>query len=108
MSVGLRIADKKQSYKRYIFKIFGFGLLADFIGSAFILLMMIVFSVGRRGDEWYLTLPALLISAAMIFILNYRFTFRQLDKPLRWKLALSFAMATAPYTFFVPTSWVSG
>ncbi len=102
----LKIADKKQWYKRYILKIYGFGMLADIIGAAYMLLLMIKFGVGSYGDELYLTIPALLISAALIFILNYFITFRKIDKLIRLKLSLTFTIATAPYTFLVPSSWI--
>lgn len=100
----LKIADKKQWYKRYIVNVFTFGMLSDIIGSAYMLLMMTVFRVGRMGDEPYLTFPALIISAALIFVLNYFITFKDLDRNRRNKLAMTFAVVTAPYTFLVPSS----
>ncbi|MBQ8623986.1 MAG: hypothetical protein IJ424_06430 [Oscillospiraceae bacterium] len=102
----LKIASKKQWYVKHIFKIFLFGLLSDVIGSAYMLFLVVVFEVGRMGDELYLTLPALLISAVMIFVFNYFVTFKKADRPLRIKFALIFAIATAPYTFLVPSSWL--
>lgn len=104
----LKIADKKQWYKSHIFKIYAFGLLADIIGSAYMLLMMIAFELGSFGDELYITLPALFISAALIFVFNYFVTFRRDDRVLRLKMALTFAIATAPYTFLVPSEWLYG
>lgn len=101
-----KIVDKKQWYKRYILKIFIFGMLSDIIGSAYMLLMITVFEVGRMGDEPYLTIPGLIISAVMIFVLNYFITFKKIEKPVRFKLALTFALVTAPYTFLVPSSWL--
>ena len=102
----LKIADEKQWYKCYIFKIFVFGMLSDLIGAAYMLLMITVFEVGRMGEEPYLTIPGLIISAVMIFVLNYFVTFKKIDKPMRFKLALVFAVVTAPYTFLVPSSWL--
>jgi len=102
----LKIADKKQLYKQYIFKIFAFGMLSDIIGSAYMLLLVVVFEVGTMGDELYLTIPALVISAILIFIFNYFITFKKIDKALRIKLSLIFAVITAPYTFLVPSSWL--
>ena len=66
----LKIADKKQWYKRHIIKIYLFGMLSDIIGAGYMLLLMTVFDVGRMGDELYLTAPALVISSVLIFILN--------------------------------------
>ena len=102
----LKIADKKQWYKTHILKIFAFGMLSDIIGAAYMLLLMLGFEVGRMGDELYLTLPALVISAGFIFVFNYYSTFKSAEKSLRLKLALTFAIATAPYTFLVPSSWL--
>lgn len=101
----LKISDKKQWYKRYILPIYGFGMLSDLMGSAYMLLM-VVLEVGVMGDELYLTVPALIISAVLIFVLNYFVTFKKIDKALRWKLSLIFAIVTAPYTFLVPSSWL--
>ena len=84
----LKISDKKQWYKKHILKIYAFGLLADVIGSAYMLLMMVGFELGRMGGELYLT------------------TFRKADKGLRLKFALAFAIVTAPYTFLIPSSWL--
>ncbi len=102
----LKIADKKQWYKRHIIKIFLFGMISDIVGAGYMLLLMTVFGVGRMGDELYLTAPAIVISSALIFILNYFITFKKTDKLLRLKLSLTFAFVTAPYTFLVPLSWL--
>lgn len=103
--MALKIADKKQWYKKYILPIFGFGMLSDLVGAGYMLLM-VVLEVGSMGDEWYLTVPALVLSAILIFVLNYFITFRKADKILRLKMALIFAVVTAPYTFLIPSSWL--
>lgn len=102
----LKICERKQWYKTYILKIFAFGMISDIIGSAYMLFMMLVFEVGNMGDELYLTVPGLVIASVWIFVLNYCVTFKKLDKKLRLKLALIFAVATAPYTFLIPSSWL--
>lgn len=104
----LGIQNKKTQYKESILKIFGIGLLADMVGAAFLLVMMLGFELGRMGDEFYLTIPAMLISAILIFILNYFVTFKSYEKKVRWKLSLTFAIVTAPYTFLFPSSWLYG
>lgn len=101
----MKIAEKKQMYKKLIFKIYAFGLLSDVIGAVYMLAMMVVFRIGNDGDEWYLTVPGLLIAAALIFVFNYFVSFRKLERPLRFKLALTFAVVTAPYTFLIPNEW---
>ncbi len=102
----LKVADKKQCYKTHILKIYAFGMLADIVGAAFLFLMIFGFGLGQMGDEWYLTVPALILSALLIFVFNYFFTFEKLDKPLRRKFSLIFAIITAPYTFLIPSSWL--
>ena len=104
----MKMPDKKEFYKKNILKIYGFGLLADAAGSVYMLIMMIGFELGRMGDEWYITVPALLISAVLIFVCNYFITFRNCDVKERFKLALVFAVVTAPYTFLVPSGWLYG
>ena len=106
--IALGISGKKQYYKKHILKIYAFGMLSDVIGAGYMLLMMLCFEVGNMGDEPYLTLPGLAISAVLIFLLNYFVTFRSDDKRRRVLLSLIFAVVTAPYTFLVPSSWLYG
>ena len=102
----LKIPEKKLWYKRHILPIFGFGMLADLVGAGYMLLMVAVLDYGRMGDEPILTVPALLLSAALIFVLNYFVTFRKADRPLRTRLSVLIAVITAPYTFLIPTAWL--
>ena len=104
----LKLTEKKTFYKQHILKIFLFGMLSDIIGAAYLFLMAFVFELGIMGDELYLTGPALLIAAGMIFVLNYFVTFKKEEKPLRLRLALTFAIVTAPYTFLIPSRWIYG
>ena len=102
----LKMAEKRAFYKQNILKIFLFGLLSDFIGAAYLFVMAFCFEVGRMGDEWYLTVPGILISAVCIFLLNYFVTFGKTDNATRLRLSIVFAVVTAPYTFLIPTSWL--
>ena len=101
-----KVSEKKQFYKKHILKIFAFGMVSDIVGAGFMLLCCVVLSLGRMGDEWYITVPAIIISAALIFIFNYFITFKKEEKPLRLKMALLFTIVTAPYTFLVPSGWL--
>lgn len=103
-----KVEEKWQFYKKNILKIFSVGILSDIIGSAFMIIMMFGFRLGRMGDEFYLTIPALIISAVCIFILNYFWTFKKCSKRIRFRFALIFAIITTPYTFLVPSSWLYG
>ncbi len=102
----LKLENKKDFYKKYIIKIFAFGILSDVIGSLYMLTLVMGFELGTMGDEWYITLPALFISAVLIFIFNYFFTFRKVEKKRRVTFSLIFALVTAPYTFLVPSSLI--
>ena len=102
----LGVADKKQCYKKYILKIFAFGMLSDIVGGIYMFLMLAVFEVARMGDELFLTIPAIIISAVLIFVLNYFITFRKAERSFRLKMSLIFAIVTAPYTFLIPNSWM--
>ena len=102
----LRLENKKHWYKKCIIKIFGLGMLADIIGSLYMLALMLLFKIGNMGDELYLTLPALFISAVLIFVFDYFISFRQMDKKSRLILSLIFAIFTAPYTYLIPSSWL--
>ena len=104
--MALKIVDKKQWYKKHIWKIYAFGMLSDIIGSAYMLFMVFLLEVGQMGDEPYLTIPALVISAGMIFVFNYFITFRKQDKAVKLKLALIYAIVTAPYTFVLPLPFI--
>ena len=104
----LGLMQKKEFYKKHILYIFGFGMLADIIGSVYMYAMLILFEdyEGFQIDGLGFTLPALLISAVLIFVFNYFVTFRKDDKNLRLKMSLIFAIITAPYTFLIPISWM--
>ena len=103
----LKIEGKKMWYKKHIVKIFSFGMLSDFIGALYMLLIMLLFeNFGLAIDDLRLTLPALVISAVLIFVLNYFITFRKSEKIIRQKMSLIFAIVTAPYTFLIPISWM--
>ena len=102
-----KFTDKKEFYWKSIWKIFGFGLLSDLLGSVLLFFCFIrEVPRGRMGDEWFITVPALCISAAYIFLSNYFITFRDCDKKVRLWCSLTFAVATAPYTFLVQSSWI--
>ena len=101
----LKISDKKDLYKKSIVKIFAIGIFSDIIGSAYMLLMVIL-ELCTMADEWYVTVPGVVISAVLIFALNYFITFKNLDKKKRVILSLLFAIITAPYTFLVPSRWL--
>lgn len=104
----LKMVERKKFFWSHIWKVFAFGMLADFVGAGYMYLMTAVLELAFLGDEWYITLPALIISAGLIFVFNYFITFRKDEKAIRLKFALIYTIATAPYTFLVPLSWLYG
>ena len=98
-----KFENRARFYKKSILKFFLIGILSDLAGSVF---MLISANAGAMGDELYLTIPAILISAVLIFVLNYFFTLKNCSKKERLGTSLIFAIATAPYTFLIPLSWL--
>ena len=70
------------------------------------MLLMVILELCTMADEWYVTVPGVVISAVLIFALNYFITFKNLEKKKRVILSLLFAVITAPYTFLVPSRWL--
>lgn len=97
----LKIDGRKKFFWKNVWKVFLFGLLSDCIGAGSILLLSGIFKSYGTLDDLYLTVPAVIIAAACIFVFNYFITFKSCDKSKKFKLALTFATVTAPYTFLV-------
>ena len=93
-------------YRKNILKVFLFGFLADFIGIAFLFLTVAVLELSTKGDDLYLTAPATVLSGVCIFLFHYFISFRKCDQKVRRCLSLTFAIATAPYTFMLPSAWI--
>lgn len=112
----------KEFYKSSIFKVWGYGFLADIIGAS------ILFIIGILGSTWKLPeklieginfnpfsniysliiiIISMLISGFFIFFFNYKFTFKSIieDDKLRMKISIIIAIITIPYTFLLPTKW---
>lgn len=124
----LKVESIKPIAKSIIFKVWIFGFLADFIGTFLMLLSNIIdFDYNTPIGEWwynnitnavsynpFTSIYAILwvtvcvvITAILIYIFNYRLVLRKsgLEDSQKKKLALSLAIFTAPYTFFIPTAW---
>lgn len=101
----MKLPEKMCFYKKHIWWIFLFGMLADFIGAG-CLFGVLYLDWSHTGDELYFTIPAMILSGILIYVFNYCVTFRKCEKPLRRRLSLTLAIATAPYTFVIPVSWI--
>ena len=104
----MKIAHRKEMYKKTILKVWLFGFISDFIGAGFLFIAFYVLELPGQGDDLYLTAPATLLAAICIFIFNYLISFKDYDRKTRFKMALTFALFTAPYTFLVPMAWIYG
>lgn len=123
-----QVENVRQQTKAVIFRVWLLGFAADFIGTAllFVCTMLPDFNQTAAGEWWYdnITGPvslnpfeslwALLLIALCVFVsglciywLNRRFGLKKaaLSDWQRRKLALSLALFTAPYLFFLPTRW---
>ena len=116
----LKIEDMFKKYKKAIFKVWGFGFLADFIGALFLFKMSGLFEFldipikynidyNPFGNVYALiiTIVGILLSSFLIFIFNKRICFKKLDISERQKYILSIVMAitTAPYLFLLPMTF---
>lgn len=109
--------ELKTFYKRSFLKVWLFGFLADIIGAAILFLVSMFANNELSSAISYdpfssplavtIIIFAMLVSSAFIFILNYRFSFKELvsEKALRIKISLAIAIITIPWTFLIPTKW---
>ncbi len=115
-----------KNYRECIWKVWGFGFLADAIGAAFLFVISEIFYLIGINNEAFsylndirwnieydpysniyaflLTVLAIAISLISIYLFNLKISFRKLDVSLiqRKKLALALAALTAPYLFLWP------
>ena len=124
----LRIQNIKKNAKTVIFRVWIFGFVADFIGTAAMFMANLIdFNYETQlGKWWYNNITnavsynpfesvyavlwvtmCVIITAFFIFLFNYKFCLKKLDldDSQKKKIALSLAVFTAPYLFYVPTSW---
>lgn len=124
----LKVINKKQIIKKAIFKVWIIGFIADFVGSFFMFLVNLI-NINYNsalGKWWYENLASpvmynpfdsiyailwtticVIISAALIYILNKKWTLKHtgLNQYQKHKISLTLAVFTAPYLFYIPTQW---
>ncbi|MCQ4922608.1 hypothetical protein NE686_05905 [Tissierella carlieri] len=124
----LKIENIKQKAKTAIFRVWIFGFIADFIGTAAMFIPNVInFNYDTALGQWWdknitnavsynpfqsiysllWVTVCVIITAFFIYLFNYKFCLKKsdLDDIQRKKLALSLAVFTAPYLFYLPTSW---
>lgn len=102
---------------RLLWQIWFYGLIADFIGSLFLTLLMTEgnalpshlfdpYVIYTSPSSVALFALAIVLSAVFIYFLDLRLFKRSLPLRQARRIALSFAIFTAPYTFLIPTTWI--
>lgn len=124
----LKIQDIKTNAKSVILKVWIFGFIADFIGTIGMFLSVLIdFDYETAiGQWWYNNITnavalnpfeniysilwvalCVILTAIIIYIFNKKICLKKLnilDEQKR-KIALSLAIFTAPYLFYLPTAW---
>ncbi|HHW95318.1 MAG TPA: hypothetical protein GX736_05285 [Mogibacterium sp.] len=125
----LKIEDIKINVKASIFYIWIFGFLADCIGCTLMYFAYEFYPDTEFGEWWFdnISIPVasnpfeniysficvtvcVIVSAFFIYRFNHKTTLAGLNLPdeQKKKIALSLALFTAPYLFYLPTEWVFG
>ncbi|MEG0872602.1 MAG: hypothetical protein RSG48_01360 [Clostridia bacterium] len=113
----LKLKNKKQIYKKVIIKIFGVSIISYAIGA--IILVSTQFIKANNitaalvsnvfANKYSLAIMSIcvMISALCIYFLNKEFSFKKLDIDIKTKIkiALVFAIVSAPYIYFIPTKF---
>lgn len=116
----LKVSNIKEMYKKCILKIWIVGFLADIVGSLILLATQVLPFDGVLNDlvisvainpfsnisGFLYVLFAFLVSAFLIYVINYKYTLKrvEIDNRLKIKIAIILAVFTAPYFFFLPTN----
>lgn len=104
----LKLENRWEFYRMHIIQVFLLGFLADVLASVPMWLGVFLELGGPLADSPVLTVPGVLLAGVLIYVFDYCISFRKLDKNLRKKLALTFAIVTAPYTYLIPSRWIYG
>lgn len=120
------VKDRKEKLRTTLWKTWLLGLLGDLAGAALMFLATAVPTAGGGFGKWwyrYLTNPisvnpfhsvfsmiwtaaAVFLAGMAIYAFNWKFAFSKLkiQEEKKKQLALSLALFTAPYLFFLPSS----
>lgn len=109
-------------FGKSILKVWLLGFAADII-SAVLLTIIVSNMAGILSNNiigavygnpftnvWALLIVLFFVASAgcLIFLFNYKITFKKTihEKALKFKLSLAIAVITTPWTFLTPTSWL--
>jgi hypothetical protein len=87
--------------------LFVLGICGDTFGLSYELISAICYDPFSNPLAVVIITGSILLSAALIFLFNYKFVFKNhiQENILRFKIALTIAIVTAPWTFLLPTKW---
>lgn len=106
-------------YKKSILKVWIFGFVADAFGAILLLISVwndnifpykitsaINYNAFRHPVALIIVIFAMLLASTFIFFFNYRIIFYKVieNKVLRFRIAITIAIITIPWTFIIPTS----
>lgn len=112
----LRLENRKSLYWKSIWKVWGFGFLADFLSS------LVFFCISERVDfrayhvnvylpysgvpSFLFTTAAIAFAGVLIYFFHCRFIWRktEIGAAERKRLALGMAILTAPYLMYLPAA----
>ena len=103
-----KIEQTRRVWQSSILKVWIFGFLSDFIGAGVVLLMELLFSdwivTYRFPGVTLISIPGVIVAGVLIYLFNRYVSFRrcELDPKDVKALALTLALATAPYTMLIP------
>jgi hypothetical protein len=105
-----RIEPTRRVWQASILQVWIFGFISDFIGAGLTLLMELLFGSYLNLDTMHfpgltlISIPGVLLAGGLIYVFNRYISFRRCELGAGdvKALALTLAIATAPYTMLIP------
>ncbi len=107
----LGITERREIWRKSIFRIWAVGFLSDFLGALLTLGLMLLIDAAHLSWDVYLfpgttllAIPGVILSGVLIYVLNKRYAFVKCmsDERQLHKLSLALAFFTAPYAMLIP------
>ena len=97
-----KVPEKKELYRRGIWKAWGFGFLADFLAAGVLLPFHIYAPFSSVGAFLFATVGVVL-AGVLIYFFHIRFVWKGilLEEGKKKKIALGMAILTAPYLMYL-------
>ncbi len=115
----LHLENRKELCRQSIGKVWLMGFVSDFAGAFFMILWNILdvtgadfvnavnFNPFERLDAFLWVTGCVVLTGVILYFVNRKFCLKNLPvtEAQRRSLALSLAVFTAPYLFYLPTAW---